>query len=108
MGSEKYADTVENASLPIRSKWAMNLKVAALRMLLESLVSSLKLPDEMNLAAFVHWTLVENRSECANGNSSPLPPIHFLVFCGGGQLEKILMVVLRPPQYGWDGAPHLL
>lgn len=61
LGSEKYADTVENASLPIRSKWAMNLKVAALRMLLESLVSSLKLPDEMNLAAFVHWTLVENR-----------------------------------------------
>ena len=61
LASEKYEDAIANAALPIKAHWPKQHQVAALRMLLESLVASLKLPGDVTLSGFVHWALLDNR-----------------------------------------------
>ena len=61
LASEKYEHAIEHAALPIKKSWPQEQQVAALRMLLESMVASLKLPDDTTLAGFVHWALLDNR-----------------------------------------------
>lgn len=60
IGSELYQEAVETTPLPIKESWSSAQKIAALRVLIESLVRSLDI-DGIDAAEFVRWTLVDTR-----------------------------------------------
>eukprot|EP00040_Diaphanoeca_grandis_P002122 m.20604 g.20604 ORF g.20604 m.20604 type:complete len:588 (-) comp13004_c0_seq1:46-1809(-) len=59
-GSDLYDKILKEQPLPIQLSWSHAWKVAALRMLIDSLVTSLDLED-MDAAQFIDWTLMQNR-----------------------------------------------
>eukprot|EP00041_Stephanoeca_diplocostata_P028359 m.802083 g.802083 ORF g.802083 m.802083 type:complete len:169 (-) comp23361_c1_seq39:448-954(-) len=67
--SELYSSAIENAPLPIKASWPSTKRVGALRLLLESLVTSLELNNgDVTAAEFIHWALLENRFKHVGGS----------------------------------------
>lgn len=57
-----YSSATEDAPLPIKASWPLTKRVGALRLLIESLVTSLELNNgDVTAAEFIHWALLDNR-----------------------------------------------
>lgn len=108
-GSELYAKVLAEAPLPIKGSWEDEMKVAGLRLLVDSLVKSLKVdgltmsPEQDSLgleaSAFIRWTLLDSRYKRVK-TAVPGAQDPFL-YCWSRELEDQLL--LEHEEFVTDG-----